>query len=238
MKTSLKKKFTKLPFAQEFYYFFKRLKHGSLKGLAAEDLFTRYHRENFWNDHESVSGSGSNTANTSKLIDELRPMFDQLGVRSLLDIPCGDYQWMSRVPLEGIHYTGGDVVKDLTDQLEEQHGDNSVEFRHLNLLEDKLPCADLIFCRDCLVHFSCADIRRALKTIKDSGAMYLATTHFPETKKNFDIVTGDWRRLNFTRPPFNWPTPDHSITEGSIEGDGKYADKTISVWKIDRLALD
>lgn len=237
MKASLKRLITNLPFAHDFYYWFKRFKYGSLKRLGAEELFTRYHSENFWNDDESVSGSGSNSTNTSKLTHELRPMFDQLGVTSLVDIPCGDYQWMSRVPLDGIHYTGGDVVKELAGRLQEQHGRESVEFRHLNLLGDKLPQADLVFCRDCLVHFSYDDIRKALKTIKESGAEYLATTHFPEAKRNFDIVTGDWRRLNFTRPPFNWPEPDQSITEGSVEDGGKYADKTLSIWKTDHLTI-
>lgn len=235
MKITLKRSIESIPFARDLYYWLKRFRRSSIKHLGAEELFTRYHRENFWSDRESVSGSGSNTANTRKLIVELRPMLDLLGIASVVDIPCGDFYWMSQVNLNGVHYIGGDVVKGLTSSLHEKHGNATVEFQHLNLLQDSLPAASLILCRDGLVHFSYRDIRKALEAIKSSGARYLATTHFPAAKKNFDIVTGDWRRLNFTKAPFYWPEPDQSITEGSIEGDGQFADKTLSFWRIGHL---
>lgn len=235
MNPSLKNKLRNIPFLQDLFYSFKRFKYGSLKRLGAEEIFTKYHLENFWNDSESVSGSGSNRANTAKLVSELRPMMDKFQVGSVLDIPCGDFQWMKTVNLDGITYLGGDVVQKIVDQLTNNHGTPQIAFRHLDLLQGELPKMDLIICRDCLVHFSFDDIRRAIKAIRQSGAKYLATTHFPGAKKNHDIVTGDWRRLNFNEPPFNWPQFDDCILEDSTEGGGDYADKTLAFWRLDRL---
>ena len=237
MSSFIKRKLRRIPLFQSIYYGLKRLKYRSLKRLRIEDLFTRYHKENFWNDQESVSGSGSNYKNTGKLVAELRPMLDALGIQSVLDIPCGDFQWMSRVDLEGINYVGGDVVKEMIERGENIHGKACVKFRHIDLLGMALPTSDIVLCRDCLVHFSFRDVGLALLAIKRSGAKYLATTHFPAARRNYDIVTGDWRRLNFTVPPFSWPDPEAMIEECSTEGDGDYADKTLAFWRIDQLPL-
>jgi hypothetical protein len=235
MKKTWKSQLKAIPLLENFYYTFKRWKFASLRHSGAEEIFTRYHRKNFWNDSESVSGSGSNKLNTERLVREIRPLLDQLGVASMLDIPCGDFQWMARVDLDGIDYTGGDVVRELAESLQAEHGRYGLRFLHLDLLEGALPETDLVFCRDCLVHLSFRDIWRALDSIKASGATYLATTSFPDTRRNHDIVTGDWRRLNFELPPFGWPEPDMSITEESFEGGGEYADKSICIWRLDRM---
>jgi hypothetical protein len=34
-------------------------------------------------------------------------------VKSLLDIPCGDFHWMRRVNLQGLSYVGADIVREL-----------------------------------------------------------------------------------------------------------------------------
>jgi hypothetical protein len=37
----------------------------------------------------------------------------QFEIHSLLDLPCGDFNWMQHVDLQGIKYTGGDIVEAL-----------------------------------------------------------------------------------------------------------------------------
>lgn len=236
MNMPIKKMLRNVPFLLDLSYWWRRIKHRSLKRLGAEKTFTKYYVTNFWNDEESVSGSGSNKANTATLVAELRPMLDKLQIGTVLDIPCGDFQWMQNVDLNGIHYFGGDIVREIIDDLEKKFGGQEKTFLHLNLLEGDLPRADVVICRDCLVHFSFEDILHALNAIERSGAKYLATTHFPAARKNYDIVTGDWRRLNFTAQPFGWPQPDESIVENSSEGGGDFADKSLSFWRLDRIA--
>ncbi|MDP9278351.1 MAG: class I SAM-dependent methyltransferase, partial [Gemmatimonadota bacterium] len=95
-----------------------------------------------------------------------------------------------------------------------------------------LPEADVILCRDCLVHFSFANIVAAFRTIKASGAEYLLTTTFPDREINNDIVDGDWRPLNLEASPFLLPAPVDVIVEGCMEEGGAYADKALAVWRI------
>jgi hypothetical protein len=43
---------------------------------------------------------------------------------------------------------------------------------------------------------------------------------------------GDWRPLNFQRPPFTFPAPLEFINEACTEWNGDYADKSLALWQI------
>ena len=111
-----------------------------------------------------------------------------------------------------------------------------IESGLLDLTRDPLPKADLLFSRDCLVHLSFADVRRALGGVLRSGIPYLLTTTFPGGASNEDIVTGDWRPLDLERPPFSFPRPLRLIEEGCTEGDGRFAGKSLGLWRVADLA--
>jgi hypothetical protein len=199
-----------------------------------EGIFTNIFKENAWMSEHSVSGLGSEPDQTKKLVVELPKLFRQLNISTMLDIPCGDFNWMHKVDLDGIKYLGADIVKDIV-QLNQRYRTPSVDFVCLNLISEPLPEVDLIFCRDCLVHLSYADIFRALKNIVNSGSTYLLTTTFPERTANWDIPTGEWRVLNLEAAPFSFPRPELLIVEGCTEDEGKYADKALGLWKISEL---
>jgi len=105
-----------------------------------------------------------------------------------------------------------------------------VSFRKLDLIHDTLPAVDAVLCRDCLVHLSFTDAQEALANVARSGAKWLLTTSFPRVERNDDIVTGQWRPLNLTRPPFNLPEPAKRIAENCTESE--FADKVLGVWPI------
>ncbi len=79
----------------------------------AEKLFTRIYARNSWRDAESRSGPGSTIARTDLLRSRLSDMVRELQVRSLLDVPCGDFNWMRLTELPGVDYVGADVVLEL-----------------------------------------------------------------------------------------------------------------------------
>ena len=85
--------------------------------LTRLDLATRFARmyeTNLWDDAESRSGTGSSLAATAQVRAGLPALFRQLGVRRLLDVPCGDFHWMAHVDLAaaGVEtYVGGDLVE-------------------------------------------------------------------------------------------------------------------------------
>ncbi|MGV2915525.1 class I SAM-dependent methyltransferase [Streptomyces alfalfae] len=194
-------------------------------------------------DAESHSGLGSNLAQTAALRAELPILLAELGVSSVLDAPCGDFYWMSKVDLGIDTYIGADIVPELIERNQKNYARTNLDFRVLDLTRDRLPQVDLVFSRDCLVHLGDDDIHRALENIRRSGSMYLAATTFTERAKNADdIEAGGWRPLNLQRAPFLLPEPIRLINEQCTEvylteEEGKevehrFADKSIGVWRI------
>ena len=186
---------------------------------------------NLWSGAESRSGVGSSLAATARLRSELPPLLRSLGIRRLLDLPCGDFHWMKEVDLEGIEYIGGDIVQAAVEANRASYEGPGRRFIRADLTSGPLPAADAIFCRDLLVHFSFENIARAFRTMRASRAEWLLTTTFTGPRANSDIVDGDWRPLNLERAPFHLPSPVVIIVEGCTEEGGAYADKSIGVWR-------
>jgi 2-polyprenyl-3-methyl-5-hydroxy-6-metoxy-1,4-benzoquinol methylase len=210
----------------------KKYKTDQLKKKDAEQVFTDIFSNNAWGGKDSVSGRGSDLHQTRIVIKELPPLFREIGISTVLDIPCGDFHWMKSVDLAGIDYTGADIVDDLIENNTAQYGNDNVHFQKIDLIKDKLPKKDLVFCRDCLVHLSFDDIFCVFDNLSHSQSGYLLATTFPERTENQDIATGQWRVLNLELAPFNLPAPLRIINEGCTEDDGAYADKSLGLWSM------
>ena len=201
--------------------------------MDTEAVFKDICRKNIWNNPETVSGDSSTCAQTGVLRRELQALITEYKIKSMLDIPCGDFNWMQNTGL-GLDYTGADIVDSLVEINSRLYPDAG-RFIRLDICRDPLPKADLVFCRDCLVHLSNNRVMAAIENIKKSQARFLLVTTFPELKKNKNIVTGAWRALNFEKPPFNFPTPLHVINEEfSLRGE-RYQDKSMALWYIKDL---
>jgi len=208
-------------------YFFYRVKKKN-----DEELFTEIFRKNMWGGKESVSGRGSDIAQTEIVIRLLPLIWEKYEVKSLLDIPCGDFNWMRHVDLGKVDYLGADIIHELVAKNSAQYEQDSVHFKQLDVVRDQIPDLDLILCRDCLVHLSFDQIFSALNNICRSGSRYLLTTTFTDRRENRDIVTGDWRPLNLEAFPFELPAPIELINEGCTEESGAYNDKSLGLWRV------
>jgi SAM-dependent methyltransferase len=208
------------------------------KAAAAEgppDALTAFrhaYHHNLWGGDETPSGPGSSAAQTRAIARALPGLLRRHDVRSLLDVPCGSFNWMADVDLPGVEYTGGDIVPELVAEAGRRYGARHQRFLVLDLTSSPLPPADLLLCRDCLVHLSLTDARRALANIRRSDITYLLTTTFPAEPTNVDVVTGDWRPLNLQRPPFGFPEPLELLVEGCTEQQGLFADKSLGLWRV------
>ena len=200
--------------------------------LPLEQRFSRIITTNLWAS-ESRSGLGSELTATAVVRGQLPRLLEALGAGSLLDLPCGDFGWLSTVPLD-LDYIGGDIVGEMVASNEQRFGGPGTRrrFARLDLTGDPLPRADVVLCRDCLVHLSYHHIAQAFDNLRRSGSTWLLTTTFLDHQENADIESGDWRILNLTRPPFNLPAPETVLVEGCLEGDGAYADKALGLWRI------
>lgn len=204
-------------------------------------IFQDIYERHTWPSQESLSGSGSDHRNTERIIRELPELLGRIGVKSILDIPCGDFHWMRRVDLSGIQYIGADIVNDLVESNQKRYGSPNRQFLHLDLLTEDLPACDLVFCRDCLFHFSHADVFRALRNLVRSKAKYLLTTTFTYRTypRNGNIRTGEWTPINLEMPPYQLPPPQTVLIEGSHEcivyGDGiavPMFDRCLGLWSL------
>ena len=197
-----------------------------------EAIFDGIFRDNDRGRDESVSGPGSCLAQTHEIRKLLPFLLEDLGVRTLLDAPCGDFHWMQHVKLGVDNYFGIDIVKELIARNRHKYGRSNRHFLIGNLASDPLPRADLILCRDCLVHYSYADIFRIIGNLRRSGSTYLLMTTFPGREENQDIQTGGWRPLNLERAPFGLPRPLRIISEKCTERGGIFSDKSLGLWRL------
>ena len=219
----------------KYYRYLKSTKNKNKFGkLELNNVFLSIYKENHWKGTDSISGTGSNLKQTEDLRQSIPLLFKQLNIKSILDIPCGDFYWMKEIDLTGINYIGADIVSDLITGNREYSSEN-ISFRVLDLTKDELPKSDLIICRDCLVHLSFKDIYLAINNIISSGCKYLLTTSFTSCELNYNIVTGDWRVLNLEKYPFNFPKPLLTMNENCTEANGNYSDKAMLLWEINKM---
>jgi glycosyltransferase involved in cell wall biosynthesis len=200
-----------------------------------KQVFDRIYALNTWGNAESRSGDGSDTKGTEAIRAALPDLFRELAIKSLLDLPCGDFKWMRLLDLD-LDYTGADIVIEVIEQNQRMYGRPGRRFQILDITKDAIPTVDLIFCRDLLVHLSFREIEDALANIALSGSRYLLTTTFPSRDLNSDVEAGQWRPLNLQRPPFSFPRPLRLIIELCTEWDGHWADKSLGLWGVADIA--
>jgi hypothetical protein len=203
-----------------------------LTKLGLKERFERIYATNLWSDPESRSGVGSALDATRALRAELPKALRELDARVLLDVPCGDFTWMEHVDLGSIQYIGGDIVPSIVEENKRLHESASRRFALVDLTRDELPDADVLLCRDCLVHLSYANIRAVLANVARSNIRYVLMTSFPGRGGNRDVQDGDWRTLDFQAPPFSFPEPRLTIVEECEEEEGSYADKSLLAWRV------
>lgn len=201
------------------------------------ETFTYINEKEYWQSEESVSGDGSEVEVTEELIKRLNEFLKKKDIDSILDIPCGDFNWMQNVNLANLNYIGGDIVNLLIDKNNDEYKNDAINFEVLDITSSNLPKVDLIFCRDCLVHLSYKNIYKSLVNIKKSKSKYLLTTSFFRCEENKDIITGEWRKLNFEIAPFNFKKPLYVIDEKYTKKGFKYSDKTMCLWKISDISI-
>jgi len=198
--------------------------------------FSEFYRANVFGGRESRSGEGSSLEQTAQIREQMPKLLKEIGARTFLDAPCGDLNWMRHVDLGMEQYLGIDVVAELIADNRRRYGNDSRRFSCVDLVEGIPPAADVVFCRDCLVHLSFEQAKRVLQNFKRSGSRYLLTTTFVERPENVDLDGQDvWRTLNLQLPPFNFPRPLKLINENCTEYGGAYSDKCLGLWRLSDL---
>jgi hypothetical protein len=209
----------------------------NFSGKPMDKIFTDIHRKGYWkkSNSDSVSGIGSNLNKTTTLLKELHVLIDNYKIKTMLDLPCGDFNWMKHNDFNLDNYIGADIVSKLIIQNNKLYRNEKRKFKKMDLTKSNLPKVDVILCRDCLVHFSYDDIKKAVNNIIKSESKYFLTTTFTGNKQNYDIITGAWRPINLELEPFNFPEPITYINENCQEFLGLSKDKSLGLWSVESL---
>lgn len=165
-------------------------------------IFADIYRTNSWNGVESMSGPGSGPTATLRIARAIVALVDQLGIRSVLDVGCGDGYWMPDLP----GYVGIDVVPQALDLARARHPDRVYRTEPLGTF-------DLVFTRDVMQHLSLEDGLAMLAAIRATGSTWLlASTYFD--CENRDIPTGHYFEPNLEAEPFSLGPPVSMIFDG------------------------
>lgn len=178
-----------------------------LKMSSQKERFSEIYNKNLWSSSESGSGEGSEIRYTEKLRKWLIINIHLLRINTLVDAPCGDFNWMKLVlPNVNVDYLGLDIVDSVIAQNKSKYSSDKINFEVANICEDKLPNCDLVMVRDCLFHLSYDDINRFLDNLSNTDYKYLlTTTHIVNKKfKNKNIATGDFRLIDLFSFPFSF----------------------------------
>jgi hypothetical protein len=207
-------------------------RNAALNLRTTADVFRHYFEAESWGNAETVSGAGSTLLYTANIRKELPVLVEALGVRVVLDAPCGDFNWCKVVEWKTpVSYLGGDIVEPLVERNQSLYGTEDRNFLHLDIVNTPLPSADLWLCRDCLFHLSERDIFFALDNFLRSDIEYMLTSIHGECVVNTDIPTGGFRLLNLELPPFRLGPPLRLI-EDWIPG---YPVRYLALWRREAL---
>lgn len=188
-----------------------------------KDIFEKIYVNNVWGGKQSKSGPGSDLQETVSIRKSLPLLINKLGVRSILDIPCGDFNWFSETNWGDLQeYHGCDIVDKIIEDNRKKFP--KVNFSVKDITKDDLPYADMILTRECLGHLSDQDVKKAILNIKRAKPLFFVATHFPNYKKK-DIKNGAWRAINMEY----YLTKDFELLE-LLKEDKK--DKYLGVWKL------
>lgn len=189
-----------------------------------KDIFTNIVHNGYWRAGATVCGNGSTMQYTDYLRKELGGFLLKHNITSMFDAPCGDYGWMSVTPLpRDLKYIGGDIVDTLIEKNSRQYP--NIDFRVFDISKDTLPDVDLLFCRDCLIHFSHDDIRLVFENIARSNIKYVMMTSYHHSD-NTDINTGGFRGVDFYQAPYDFEKAIDGI-EDWIPG---FAPRSMCLW--------
>jgi len=174
-----------------------------------EQVFDKIYAKNYWGSMESISGRGSELSQTENIRRELPKIFAKYNCTSILDAPCGDFNWLRQVVEKiDVKYCGGDIVQNLVEVNNAKYSDEKTKFMKLDICKDPLPSADIMICRDCLFHLSYSDITAFIENFAASHIpLLLVTSHKNENGifKNKNIKTGDFRMIDLFSHPFGFP---------------------------------
>jgi SAM-dependent methyltransferase len=183
--------------------------------LPAHIVFQKVYAEREWGKGDTdgfYSGTGSDPVPAKAYVENIRRYIEHEGIRSIVDLGCGDFRVAATLVSDNVQYVGVDIVKEVIEANRLRHTRPNVRFECLDIIRDPLPEGELCLIREVFQHLSNNEILSVLSKLRGFRHVIFSDAQLPASaikKPNRDIVHGrdtrGWKHsaLLLDLPPFN-----------------------------------
>lgn len=159
---------------------------------------------------ETFCGYGSTLKATEHLRSNLLYTLNHIGLKKVLDAPCGDFNWMGLTGIAPDDYVGIDADPAHIEACTAR----APEFTFIlgDIIYADLPNAEIMICRDFHQHLPLQVALQAIDNFKRSGISWLAaTTNY--AGQNNEVDMGGFYPVDLQKFPFAFPAPRYRIED-------------------------
>lgn len=176
---------------------------------SAEDVFTQIYTDAVWGrnaEGEGFSGQGAVLENAQEYKDFLQNFLKSRDIRTVIDIGCGDWGFSKHIEWNGITYVGYDVVQKVIERNQKKYSSPSITFIHADATQLDLPSADLLICKDVMMHLPHEDnfiLCSQFHKFKYCLIINNVDKQTLSSNNNQISYRGGFRTLDLTKPPYS-----------------------------------
>jgi len=192
-----------------------------------EAVFSKIYEHGLWSVNargEGTSGGGSTVQNARPYMHFIEQFLKEKNIKTIIDLGCGDWEFSQHIDWGDRFYIGYDAVKSVIEKDRRLFGSEHIKFKQADILNMKIPKADLALCKDVLMHLPNRDIQGLLERTRHIKYCLftncVSPLHIAPLNLNCDIPLGQFRCLDLSKPPFQVTgrivlryTTDHSYKE-------------------------
>jgi hypothetical protein len=180
-------------------------------GLSVEQTFETIYKNNLWGglSGDFYSGTGSEAEFVDPYCNYVRRFIRENGIKSIVDLGCGDFRVGQKLVAQNISYVGIDVVSSLIDRNTREFGRDGISFQTINAIEHPPPAGDLCLIRQVLQHLSNEQIITVIRNCR--SFRYLIVSDHTVLNRPFAINADkphgfDTRPsgIQLDKPPFSY----------------------------------
>lgn len=182
-----------------------------LRGMSRKEAFQDIYKNDRWGykRYENApldfySGPGSYAVElVNPYVSLIEKLVSEKGIKTIVDLGCGDFNIGSKIAPFVTDYTGCDIVPELIVRNQKQYGNDKCRFVCLDMVDDDIPAADLCLIREVLQHLSNKEVMQVLpKLCKYKYVLITGTIKTNEERINNEIPHGSYRGVYLENPPF------------------------------------
>ena len=218
--------------------------------MSYKNVFTNIYENFGFGSTESRSGPGSTLEETKLLREKIKDLIKEKNIKSVVDIPCGDFHWMKEIVFNFESYIGGDIVEEAVKTNNEKYSNSKIKFINFDLINDEIPESDLLIVRDVIGHLPLDNGKKVIQNILNSKCKYLLSTTWAKKindnwtkcnpsdvdRENEGVDYGRFYPVNLMSSPFNFPEADAYLEEDvRVDNFEKGNRKVLALWDLQKV---